>query len=128
MVIENQVEVAQFINNRPEFLTLAEPFWRELANLPSFYEYSAYRRLIERFGTHFLQSGSLGGHYKVLFHVATDSLKSKGNEPGCLFQFVKEVICEDDAFLFLHLHSSKVIQHILCLTGIPFETNFPSFF
>lgn len=99
MVIENQVEVAQFINNRPEFLTLAEPFWRELANLPSFYEYNAYQRLIERFGTHFLQSGSLGGHYKVLFHVATDSLKSKGvsmldmhkcTESGWSFFFIKK--------------------------------------
>ncbi|XP_053145733.1 complement component C7 [Hemicordylus capensis] len=78
MVIENSVEVAQFINNRPEFLTLAEPFWKELANLPSFYEYNAYQRLIERFGTHFLQSGSLGGHYKVLFHVATDSMTQRG--------------------------------------------------
>lgn len=85
MVIENHVEVAQFINNRPEFLTLAEPFWRELANLPSFYEYNAYRRFIEHFGTHFPQSGSLGGHYKVLFRVATDSLRSKGNVPGYSF-------------------------------------------
>ncbi|XP_062984188.1 complement component C7 [Elgaria multicarinata webbii] len=78
IVIENDVEVAQFINNRPEFLTLAEPFWKELANLPTFYEHNAYRRLIEHFGTHFVQSGSLGGYYKLLFHVASDSRKSKG--------------------------------------------------
>ncbi|XP_054843310.1 complement component C7 [Eublepharis macularius] len=78
MVIENNVEVAQFINNRPEFLTLAEPFWKELANLPAFYEYNAYRKLIEHFGTHFFRSGSLGGHYKALFHVGTDSMKATG--------------------------------------------------
>ncbi|KAH0627908.1 hypothetical protein JD844_008475 [Phrynosoma platyrhinos] len=78
MVIENSVEVAQFINNQPEFLNLAEPFWKDLANLPAFYEYNAYRRFIERYGTHFLKSGSLGGYYKSIFHVATDSIKGKG--------------------------------------------------
>ncbi|NXD22805.1 CO7 protein, partial [Spelaeornis formosus] len=78
MVIENSVEVAQFINNRPDFLTLAEPFWKELFNLPVIYEYSVYRRLIEHFGTHFLHSGSLGGHYKVIFYMDTDKMKAEG--------------------------------------------------
>ncbi|EMP30262.1 Complement component C7 [Chelonia mydas] len=78
MVVENDVEVAQFINNNPEFLTLTEPFWKELANLPAVYEYSAYRRLIEHFGTHFLHSGSLGGHYKVLFYMDTEKIKAEG--------------------------------------------------
>uniref|UniRef100_A0A8C9FRR4 Complement component C7 n=1 Tax=Pavo cristatus TaxID=9049 RepID=A0A8C9FRR4_PAVCR len=77
MVVENTVEVAQFINNNPEFLTLAEPFWKELANLPVFYEYNAYRRFIENFGTHFLHSGSLGGQYKVIFYMDTDKMKAE---------------------------------------------------
>uniref|UniRef100_A0A8C0V4F6 Complement component C7 n=1 Tax=Cyanistes caeruleus TaxID=156563 RepID=A0A8C0V4F6_CYACU len=77
MVVENSVEVAQFINNRPDFLTLAEPFWKELFNLPVIYEYSVYRRLIEHFGTHFLHSGSLGGHYKVIFYMDTDKMKAE---------------------------------------------------
>ncbi|XP_044302545.1 complement component C7 [Varanus komodoensis] len=105
IVIENSVEVAQFINNRPEFLTLAEPFWKELANLPPYYEYNAYRRLIEHFGTHFLQSGSLGGYYKLLFHVSTDSAKAKGvsvidmhkcssSSKNFLFVKTKKVECE----------------------------------
>uniref|UniRef100_A0A8D0H868 Complement component C7 n=1 Tax=Sphenodon punctatus TaxID=8508 RepID=A0A8D0H868_SPHPU len=76
MVVESFVEVAQFINNRPDFLSLAEPFWKELANLPAVYEYNAYRRLIEHFGTHFLHSGSLGGHYKVLFYIDTEKMKA----------------------------------------------------
>ncbi|KFW79057.1 Complement component C7 [Manacus vitellinus] len=78
MVVENSVEVAQFINNRPDFLTLAESFWKELFNLPVVYDYSIYRRLIEHFGTHFLHSGSLGGHYKVIFYVDTDKMKAEG--------------------------------------------------
>lgn len=78
MVIQNTVEVAQFINNNPEFLQLAEPFWRELSHLPPLYDYSAYRRLIEQYGTHYLQSGSLGGQYKVLFYLDSEKLKQHG--------------------------------------------------
>lgn len=86
MVVENTVEVAQFINNNPEFLTLAEPFWKELANLPVFYDYSAYRRFIENFGTHFLHSGSLGGQYKVIFYMDTDKMKAEGRVPSICYQ------------------------------------------
>lgn len=75
MVIQNSVEVAQFINNNPEFLQLAEPFWKELSHLPSLYDYSAYRRLIDQYGTHYLQSGSLGGEYQVLFYMDSEKLK-----------------------------------------------------
>uniref|UniRef100_A0A3Q2KNA7 Complement component C7 n=1 Tax=Equus caballus TaxID=9796 RepID=A0A3Q2KNA7_HORSE len=78
LVIQNTVEVAQFINNNPEFLQLAEPFWKELSYLPSLYDYSAYRRLIDRYGTHYLQSGSLGGEYKVLFYVDSEKMKQSG--------------------------------------------------
>ncbi|KAK4810606.1 hypothetical protein QYF61_007343 [Mycteria americana] len=78
MVVENSVEVAQFINNHPDFLTLAEPFWKELDNLPIIYEYNTYQRLIEHFGTHFLHSGSLGGHYEVIFYMDTDKMKAEG--------------------------------------------------
>lgn len=72
------MEVAQFINNNPEFLQLAEPFWKELSRLPSLYDYSAYRKLIDEYGTHFLRSGSLGGEYKVLFYVDTEKMKQNG--------------------------------------------------
>ncbi|XP_026571841.1 complement component C7 [Pseudonaja textilis] len=78
MVIENSVEVAQFLNNQPTFLNLAEPFWRELSRLPSFYEYNAYHRLIELYGTHFLHSGSLGGYYKAIFHISKNKANSRG--------------------------------------------------
>ncbi|KAM9693909.1 complement component C7 isoform 1-T1 [Trichechus inunguis] len=77
MVIQNTVEVAQFINNNPEFLHLAEPFWKELTHLPSLYDYSAYRRLIDQYGTHYLQSGSLGGEYKVVFYMDSEIMKEK---------------------------------------------------
>ena len=72
------MEVAQFINNNPEFLQLAEPFWKELSYLPSLYDYGAYRRLIDQYGTHYLQSGSLGGEYKILFYVDPEKIKESG--------------------------------------------------
>lgn len=75
LVLQNTVEVAQFINNNPEFLQLAESFWKELSYLPSLYDYSAYRRLIDQYGTHYLQSGSLGGEYKVIFHMDSEKVK-----------------------------------------------------
>lgn len=78
MVVQNTVEVAQFHNNNPDFLQLAEPFWKELSQLPSLYEYSAYRRLINSYGTHYLQSGSLGGEYRVLFYLDSEKLKQNG--------------------------------------------------
>ncbi|KAL7989069.1 hypothetical protein Chor_007988 [Crotalus horridus] len=78
MVIENSVEVAQFLNNQPTFLNLAESFWQELSRLPSFYEYNAYHQLIELYGTHFLHSGSLGGYYKAIFHVSKNKASSRG--------------------------------------------------
>ncbi|XP_055968101.1 complement component C7 [Sorex fumeus] len=78
MVVQNTVEVAQFINNNPEFLQLSESFWKELSYLPSLYDYSAYRRLIDQYGTHYLQSGSLGGEYQVLFYMDSEKFKEHG--------------------------------------------------
>ncbi|KAL6041359.1 hypothetical protein STEG23_007475, partial [Scotinomys teguina] len=79
LVVQNNVEVAQFINNNPEFLQLAEPFWKELSHLPTLYDYSAYRRLIDQYGTHYLQSGSLGGEYRVIFYVDSGNTKHRGD-------------------------------------------------
>ncbi|KAG9488452.1 hypothetical protein GDO78_007973 [Eleutherodactylus coqui] len=78
LVIRNHVEVAQFINSNPEHLILAEPFWRELVNLPSVYDYTAYRKLIDRYGTHFLQSGSLGGEYEFRFYLDSQKVTQYG--------------------------------------------------
>lgn len=78
LVVKNSVEVAQFINNNPDFLQLAEPFWKELSHLPTLYDYSAYRQLIDQYGTHYLQSGSLGGEYRVLFYLDSGNAKHSG--------------------------------------------------
>ncbi|VFV36298.1 complement component c7-like [Lynx pardinus] len=99
LVVQNTVEVAQFINNNPEFLQLAEPFWKELSYLPSLYDYGAYRRLIDQYGTHYLQSGSLGGEYKILFYVDPEKIK----ESGLSSTDIKT--CTSSSFKFLYSSS-----------------------
>nr|XP_055181329.1 complement component C7 isoform X2 [Nyctereutes procyonoides] len=101
LIVQNTVEVAQFVNNNPEFLHLAEPFWKELSLLPPLYDYSAYRRLIDQYGTHYLQSGSLGGEYKVVFYVDSHKLKQSGLGSGDM----KE--CTASMFNFLFYTSSE---------------------
>ncbi|XP_068107057.1 complement component C7 [Hyperolius riggenbachi] len=78
LVIRNSVEVAQFINNDPEFLILAEAFWKELFNLPAVYEYSAYRKLIDDYGTHYMQSGAMGGDYEFRFYMESEKITQNG--------------------------------------------------
>ncbi|XP_058846100.1 complement component C7-like [Acipenser ruthenus] len=78
MIIRNEVEVAQFINSPPEFLTLSEVFWKDLSLLPVTYEYGAYRKLIESYGTHFIKEGSLGGLYKLVFYMDSEKMNQKG--------------------------------------------------
>lgn len=100
LVVQNTVEVAQFINNNPEFLQLAEPFWKELSHLPTLYDYSAYRRLIDQYGTHYLQSGSLGGEYRVLFYV------DSGNTKHSDFGSAQQKGCSSSDFKFFFVSSA----------------------
>uniref|UniRef100_A0A8C5GE23 Complement component C7 n=1 Tax=Gouania willdenowi TaxID=441366 RepID=A0A8C5GE23_GOUWI len=70
MILKNDIEVAQFQSSSPQFLPLSEDFWKELSKLPAVYDYSAYRKFIQRFGTHYVSEGSLGGHIRA--HVGLD--------------------------------------------------------
>ncbi|KAM4869966.1 complement component C7 [Urocitellus parryii] len=106
LVIQNTVEVSQFINNNPEFLQLAEPFWKELSHLPSVYDYSAYRRLIDQYGTHYLQSGSLGGEYRVLFYVDFGKVKQSGSVS------LEQMTCTSSDFRFLFESSEQECKEL----------------
>lgn len=66
LIIKNEVEVAQFQNNIPEYLPLSEEFWRALSSLPNTYDPAAYRSILQLYGTHYMAEGSLGGEYQVL--------------------------------------------------------------
>ncbi|CDQ90252.1 unnamed protein product [Oncorhynchus mykiss] len=69
LVVKNNVEVAQFQNQAPGYLSLSEEFWKVLATLPTVYDYATYRMVVERFGTHYLSEGTLGGYFQALLSI-----------------------------------------------------------
>ncbi|XP_029024267.1 complement component 7b isoform X2 [Betta splendens] len=76
IILKNRVELAQFQNSAPQYLPLAEGFWKALSTLPLTYDYSAYRQLLQTYGTHYLSEGSLGGEYQALLEVDRQALAS----------------------------------------------------
>ncbi|XP_026195644.1 complement component C7 [Anabas testudineus] len=76
IILKNRVELAQFQNSAPQYLTLAEGFWKALSSLPFTYDYSAYRQLLQKYGTHYLSEGSLGGEYQALLELDRQALAS----------------------------------------------------
>uniref|UniRef100_A0A8C2WZY2 Complement component C7 n=1 Tax=Cyclopterus lumpus TaxID=8103 RepID=A0A8C2WZY2_CYCLU len=76
IIMKNIVKLAQFQNSAPQYLTLAEGFWKALSLLPNTYDYSAYRRLFDTYGTHYLSEGSLGGKYQALLELNRQALES----------------------------------------------------
>lgn len=90
IILKNTVKLAQFHNTAPGYLTLTEGFWRALSSLPVTYDYSAYRQLIQTYGTHYLYEGSLGGQYKALLKLTREALSSSSKNFCCdLFWFIK---------------------------------------
>uniref|UniRef100_A0A3P8TNR8 Complement component C7 n=1 Tax=Amphiprion percula TaxID=161767 RepID=A0A3P8TNR8_AMPPE len=76
IILKNKVELAQFQNSAPQYLTLSQDFWKALSSLPVTYDYSAYRQLLQKYGTHYLSEGSLGGEYQALLELDQQKLQS----------------------------------------------------
>lgn len=77
------MELAQFQNSAPQYLTLAEGFWKALSSLPLTYDYSAYRQLLQTYGTHYLSEGSLGGEYQALLELDRQAFSSTSKNLWC---------------------------------------------
>lgn len=75
LVLKNDIEVAQFQSNSPQYLPISEELWKALVKLPSVYDYAAYRKVLERFGTHYLSEGTLGGSLKIVGRVDIETEK-----------------------------------------------------
>ncbi|KAA0713893.1 Complement component C7 [Triplophysa tibetana] len=75
VIIKSDVEVGQFQNQAPEYLSLSEEFWKALLTLPVVYNYAAYRNVLERFGTHYISEGTLGAHMRVFLAMNEDMIK-----------------------------------------------------
>ncbi|XP_060703159.1 complement component C7-like [Hemiscyllium ocellatum] len=101
LTIENEVEVAQFTNSRPEKLQLPSSFHQELLQLPPTYDYGAYRRLIELYGTHYLRQGALGGKYSMLFMVDKDKMNKAD------FSTTDSASCSQTSFNFIFISYDK---------------------
>ncbi|KAF7696950.1 complement component 7b [Silurus meridionalis] len=80
LIIKNEVEVAQFQNNIPDYLPLSEEFWRALSALPNTYDPAAYRSLLQLYGTHYMTEGSLGGEYQVLLEFDSKFMSEMNQE------------------------------------------------
>ncbi|XP_015249550.1 PREDICTED: complement component C7-like, partial [Cyprinodon variegatus] len=76
IILKNRVELAQFQNSAPQYLTLSADFWKALSSLPLTYDYSAYRQVLKTFGTHYMSEGSLGGEYQGLLELDLQSHSS----------------------------------------------------
>jgi len=83
IVLKNKVKLAQFQNSAPQYLTLSEAFWKALTSLPLTYDYSAYRKLLETYGTHYLSEGSLGGEYQGLLELDRQAFTSSSKNSLC---------------------------------------------
>uniref|UniRef100_A0A671SYH0 Complement component C7 n=1 Tax=Sinocyclocheilus anshuiensis TaxID=1608454 RepID=A0A671SYH0_9TELE len=71
LIMKSDVDVAQFQNQAPEYLPLSEEFWKALRSLPVTYDYAAYRNVLERFGTHYISEGTLGGQFRLFMMAKT---------------------------------------------------------
>uniref|UniRef100_A0A669CJW5 Complement component 6, duplicate 1 n=1 Tax=Oreochromis niloticus TaxID=8128 RepID=A0A669CJW5_ORENI len=75
----NQVlPVSTFKIRDPGDLVLSQPFLQFLHALPLDYNYALYREIFQHFGTHYYSSGTLGGHYDLLYQYSREELKSSG--------------------------------------------------
>lgn len=59
-------------------LYLTENFLQFLTSLPLEYNYALYREIFKHFGTHYFGSGTLGGHYDLLYQYSRLELKNSG--------------------------------------------------
>lgn len=89
LVLKNSIDVTHFQSNSPNSIPLSEEFWKALTRLPSVYDYAAYRKVIERFGTHYVSEGSLGGSFKVVASIDEETKKETSKDWGIISYTLK---------------------------------------
>ncbi|XP_050928728.1 complement component C6 isoform X2 [Lates calcarifer] len=86
--VHQVLPVSKFKVKEPGDVVLSLPFLQFLHALPLEYNYALYRDIFQRFGTHYYSSGTLGGHYDLLYQYNREELKSSGQTEehvkGCL--------------------------------------------
>ncbi|KAA0720004.1 Complement component C6 [Triplophysa tibetana] len=74
----HQVVATSTFKTKSSDLYLSDPFLQFLNSLPLEYNYVLYREIFHRFGTHYFNSGTLGGRYDLLFQYNREELKTYG--------------------------------------------------
>ncbi|XP_076586996.1 complement component C7 [Chaetodon auriga] len=123
VVLKNDIEVAQFQSNSPQYLPMSEELWKALAKLPSVYDYAAYRKVLERFGTHYLSEGSLGGSFKAVVRIDKETEKymlseshqyneCERTERWILFFPITHVDCQSGQHSRTSFHGNSRSNHV----------------
>uniref|UniRef100_A0A673AQX3 Complement component 6 n=1 Tax=Sphaeramia orbicularis TaxID=375764 RepID=A0A673AQX3_9TELE len=76
--VHQVLPVSTFSVKDPVDLVLSGPFLQFLQALPLQYDYALYRDVFRLFGTHYYSSGTLGGHYDLLYQYSREELRSSG--------------------------------------------------
>ncbi|KAK7135655.1 hypothetical protein R3I94_014346 [Phoxinus phoxinus] len=119
LIMKSDVDVAQFQNQAPEYLPLSEEFWKALLSLPVAYDYAAYYKVLERFGTHYISEGTLGGQFRLFMAVSKDDMNKllsvQRDYKHCvktshsilfIIRWTTEKCSEQTLNLFLHSYAS----------------------
>uniref|UniRef100_A0A669CNY5 Complement component C7 n=1 Tax=Oreochromis niloticus TaxID=8128 RepID=A0A669CNY5_ORENI len=111
LVLKNDIEVAQFQTNAPRYIPISEAFWKALVELPSVYDYSAYRKILERFGTHYLSAGSLGGSFKVIATIDEETENNMvGHSTQCFKVLNNKPLYVSVACNSCNIHTQKILD------------------
>ncbi|XP_054254004.1 complement component C6 [Indicator indicator] len=75
--VHKVISVANFTMKQSD-LQLSDAFLKALNHLPLEYNYAAYSRIFDDFGTHYYTSGKMGGSYDILYQYSSEELKNSG--------------------------------------------------
>lgn len=109
LVLKNDIEVAQFQSNSPRYLPLSEELWKALVKLPSVYNYAAYRELVQRFGTHYVSEGSLGGTFTAVAKIDEETQR-----------YMSEDSLTNINFIYIYIY---FLLHMAAFNCLDFKTS-----
>lgn len=105
LVLKSDIELGQFQSNSPRYLPISEVFWKALTKLPAVYNYAAYRQILERFGTHYLAAGTLGGSFSVVASIDEETQRYMSERVNMYFKQLHFEVCA--ILIWTYLFRSK---------------------
>lgn len=109
--MKSNIELGQFQSNSPRYLPISEEFWKALAKLPAVYDYAAYRKVLERFGTHYRAAGSLGGSFSAVARIDEETQTYMSEREQVLSVIFCGVVCISICTIF-QINALLRVTHI----------------